>query len=194
MASPPAASFVSESAQKAFQHAPTVNAMIKAFEDGSYASGIQAFGAEMRALLVQMGLAEEGKPIHYNEVAPHEDNRDGELLIPIGVWNLLSMLVEKGWNELETKLALTCGIPPNTDGERWKAKAVALAEASDGMLCPYKPEVLTAVSAAGSHTTAALRFSPGAHMRVLSAQLQSSITCARMASCPILKCSRSSRA
>ena len=136
MAYPPASLLVSESAKLAFQHAPQVNGLIKQFDDGSYPSGIQAFGAEMRALIVKLGLAEEGKPIHFNEVAPHEDNRDGEGLIPIAVWNLLALLVEKGWNELETKLALTCGIPLNADGERWKAKAVALAAASDGMISP----------------------------------------------------------
>ena len=63
-------------------------------------------------------------------------------------------LSEKWWNDLEKKLALTCGIPPNADVDRWKAKVIALSDGSDGMLAPYKSEVLTAVSAAGSHKTA----------------------------------------
>ena len=71
----------------------------------------------MRKILVSAGLAVLDKPINYEEIALHEDSRDGEFLIHVGVWELLQKLPERGWSELETKLALTCGIAPNADGE-----------------------------------------------------------------------------
>ena len=80
----------SESAKLAFQHAPNINQMIERFDKDQYESGIQAFGADMRQLLIGTGLAEVDKAIMYDEIAPHEDNRDGELLIPVGVFGSCS--------------------------------------------------------------------------------------------------------
>ena len=53
-------------------------------------------------------------------------------------------------------MALTCGLPP-TQGQRWIEKAVGLYQKSAGMIAPYAPELITAASTAGSHTTAALQ-------------------------------------
>ena len=39
----------------------------------------------MRQLLVKTGLAEVDKSIMYDEVFPYEDNRDGELVIPVRI-------------------------------------------------------------------------------------------------------------
>ena len=70
---------------------------------------------------------------------------------------LLLKIIRKGWSYIECDKALSCGIPNNADGDRWKAKAMRLAGQSDGLLPPYLPERLTAATAAGSHTTGVLR-------------------------------------
>ena len=151
------AMMVSESAKLAFHHATTINEMIAKFERGQYESGIQAFGADMRQLLVKTDLAEVDKSIMYDEIAPHEDNRDGELLILVGVWELLVKLSEKKWNDLETKLALACGVPPVPMGTAGKRKQSHCPRAPMACWRHTNPRVLTAVSAAGIHTTAMLR-------------------------------------
>ena len=91
------AMMVSESAKLAFQHAPTINEMILKFDRDQCESGIQAFGADMRQLLVKTGLAEVDKSIMYDEIAPHEDHRDEEFLIPVDVLGVACEAVgEKG--------------------------------------------------------------------------------------------------
>ena len=148
---------VTETERLAAVHSPTLCAMLAKFtKEGE--QGIQAFGAELRQTLETMGLVTRTMIFHAH-VCPHEDNRDGELLIPIAVWRLLQKILRKGWSDIECALALSCGIPPppSMDGERWKTKAVNLAQQADGLLPPYQPELLTAATAAGSHTTAVLR-------------------------------------
>ena len=144
-----------ETARLAHMYADKVNKMIADYE-ASDQSGIQTFGAELRKMIKGVGLAKQ-EMMHHSKVCPHEDNRDGELLIPIAVWKLLLMITRKGWSPLECSLALACGIPSNEEGDRWKAKAMQLADKSDGLLAPYLPELLSLATAAGSHTTAALR-------------------------------------
>ena len=139
----------------AAEHSQKINKLIDEFEKGDQ-SGIQAFGAQLREIVTNAGLAAKVR-IHHSQLCPHEDNRDGELLIPIAVWQLLLKISRKGWSSIECSLALSCGIPPNDVGERWKAKAMRLHARSDGLLPPYAPELLTAATAAGSHTTAVLR-------------------------------------
>ena len=150
-----ATSFESKTKALAQQHAPTINNMLKEFNGGTR-EGIPAFGNELRDLLKEFRLAVQ-KWIMLSEVIPHEDNRDGELLVPIRVWNLLLKIAQKGWSYAECALALTCGVPADENGDRWRAKAVLLAQKSDGMIAPYQPELITAASGAGSHTTAVLQ-------------------------------------
>ena len=144
-----------ETSRLAHLYADKVNKMITDYE-ASDQSGIQTFGAELRKVIKGFGLAKQ-ETMHHSKVCPHEDNRDGELLIPIAVWKLLLMITRKGWSPLECSLALAGGIPSNEEGDRWKGKAMQLADKSDGLLAPYLPELLQLATAAGSHTTAALR-------------------------------------
>ena len=137
------------------QHAPMINKMIAEFE-ATNRDGIAAFGSELRELLLKVGLAEK-KWIHHTEVIPHEDNREGELLLALRVWRLLKILFEKCFSYTECAIALTCGVPPDADGQRWMQKAKVLFEESGGMIAPYSFEMITAASGAGSHTTAVLQ-------------------------------------
>jgi hypothetical protein len=148
-------SMQTETARLASLYADKVNHAIAEYELSDQ-SGIQTFGAELRKMVKEFGLAVH-ETMHHSKVCPHEDNRDGELLIPIAVWRLLLMITRKGWSHLECALALACGIPSNSEGDRWKAKAMKLADQSDGLLAPYRPELLQLATAAGSHTTAVLR-------------------------------------
>ena len=142
--------------QIAQQEAPKINKLINDF-NATNRSGIAAFGSDLREMLLQSGLAAK-KWIHYQEVIPHEDNREGELLLPQRVWRLLKILSEKGFSYAECALALTCGVPVDQEpGRRWIEKATKLHEGSGGMIAPYAPEMITAASAAGSHTTACLQ-------------------------------------
>ena len=137
------------------QHAPKINKQIDEFEATNRA-GIAAFGSDLRELLAKVDLAEK-KWIHHSEVIPHEDNREGELLLALRVWRLLKILFEKGFSYTECALALTCGVPPDATGQRWISKAQNLYEESGGMIAPYRSEMITAASGAGSHTTACLQ-------------------------------------
>ena len=144
-----------ETQNLAHKLADKVNTEIVKFE-ASDQSGIQAFGAFLRKFIGEGGLGKK-ETIHHSQVCPHEDNRDGELIIPIAVWVLLLKICRRGWSWLECDKALSCGIPPNANGERWKAKAVELALKSDGLIPPYLPERLCASTGAGSHTTCVWR-------------------------------------
>ena len=63
--------------------ADKVNAEIVKFEVSDQ-SGIQAFGAFLRKIIADGSLGTKER-IHHSQVCPHEDNRDGELIIPIAV-------------------------------------------------------------------------------------------------------------
>ena len=67
----------------AAEHSQKINKLIDEFEKGDQ-SGIQAFGAQLREIVTNAGLAAKVR-IHHSQLCPHEDNRDGELLIPIAV-------------------------------------------------------------------------------------------------------------
>ena len=141
----------------AAQAADELNTMITSFDRDEHNTQIQAFGWQLRKWLVSHKLGEEGVHIHHSAVQPHPDNRDGEMIIPIGVWDLLLKILIKGFNWDECRLALCSGIPPSAEGATWKQKAVRLAEQSDGLLPPYQPELLTHATACGTHTTCVLR-------------------------------------
>ena len=131
-----------ETARLAHMYADKVNKMIADYE-ASDQSGIQTFGAELRKTIKGFGLAKQ-ETMHHSKVCPHEDNRDGELLIPIAVWKLLLMITRKGWSPLECSLALACGIPSNEEGDRWKAKAMQLAEQIGRLACTIFARVAVA--------------------------------------------------
>ena len=148
------ASKLTQTDELADRHALKINAMINDFE-ASGSGQVQAFGSALRQLLKDAGLATQ-EHVMYIKLIPHPDNREGELLIPIGVWNLLMKIVEKGWSWFESQLALCCMIPPASH-DAWCTKAVKLTKDSDGLLAPYRVEDVTDATAAGSHTTAVLQ-------------------------------------
>ena len=79
------------------------------------------------------------------------------MLSPTNVLRLLLKISRKGFAKIETEMALACAIPPNKDGETWRAKNVELGTTCAGNIAPYQPEVLRCATGAGSHTTAVLR-------------------------------------
>ena len=78
---------MTESQRLANTHAPALNTLISEYR-AKAEQGIQAFGAELREKLEEFGLGSK-QVVHHSKLCPHEDNRDGELLIPIAVWQLM---------------------------------------------------------------------------------------------------------
>ena len=96
-------------------------------------------------------------------VITHPDNRHGEMLRPINVWDLLELFVAKGWVWSETALALAGEIPPNEDGAAWRERNRVLVDDAQGLLPPFKDLSSTRIAAVvNSHTTSVLRLANAA--------------------------------
>ena len=76
--------------------APTIKKMIKAFEQNTSGEQIQSVAYKLRCLLVDKGMA------YYDRVnsaycGVHPDNRQGEMLVPNNVWELMVIVcIKKG--------------------------------------------------------------------------------------------------
>ena len=79
------------------------------------------------------------------------------MLMPLGVHQLLSLLVKKGWSDFEVQLALASELPPGSLSDDARSKNVELVRNSDGLLAPVIAEILRIVTVVNSHTTACLR-------------------------------------
>ena len=86
-----------------------------------------------------------------SKVGVHPDNREGCMVVPIDVHDLLVRIVGDGWDESLVD-ALACKMPPSL-AATWRAKNVALTENACGLLAPCVPDLLEIVTARGNRTT-----------------------------------------
>ena len=132
--------------------APWINDQLLKFASGELAIGVRTFQAQVLKAVVDAHMSEE---IYYNiaKVGVHPDNREGCMVVPIDVHDLLVRIVSAGWDETLVD-ALACQMPPSMAAE-WRSKNVTLTENSCGLLAPCDADLLEIVTARGSHTTQA---------------------------------------
>ena len=80
---------------------------------------------------------------------------------PIRCWQLLGLILSRGWSEHETKLALAVEVPPTPEGDKWKEANVELINKSMGLLPKCNIDDLQVMSIVCSHTNQALRLPSG---------------------------------
>ena len=134
--------------------APWINEQVQRFEDGLVKTGVRTFQAEIIQAIHQSGLLEV-MYVDLAKVGTHPDNREGCMVVPIDVHDLLLRIVADGWDESIVD-ALACRIPPDMLAD-WRAKNKDLADNSCGLLPPCQTDLLEIVTARGSHTTSAAR-------------------------------------
>ena len=134
--------------------APWINDQLLKFANGELAIGMRTFQAQVLKAVVVAHLSED---IYYDiaKVGVHPDNREGCMVVPIDVHDLLVRIVSDGWDETLVD-ALACKMPPSMAAE-WRSKNVTLTEKSCGLLAPCDADLLEIVTARGSHTTQAAK-------------------------------------
>lgn len=141
--------------QKIDMVAPKLQAMVASFEAGTFKEGAEAFNAQLMAMLYDANLVStETRSI--DAVGVHPDNREGAMLVPCDVHDLLLQLATKGFNPSVWQ-ALACTIPEGDIGEKWRQANVDLVAGSEGKLAPVSKDGLQLLTGRGSHGTAALR-------------------------------------
>ena len=143
-------------AELADLHAPNINKRLSGFEETN-SEAIQAFGADLRKLLLEVDLGYWDQ-LHHSTVCVDIDNREGEMLNTIKVRKLLAKICRKGWNGEEAWSALVREMPLDPAKRALYVKEnLELIERSDKLLAPILPELLRGATGAGSHTTAVLK-------------------------------------
>ena len=90
--------------QLAGERAAAINQKIARHDDSSNQQ-VQAIGSELRQELLDCGLA-YSETVHHRYCGVDVDNRHGEMLFPIRVYELLQIITKKGWSWGETAMAL----------------------------------------------------------------------------------------
>ena len=90
----------------------------------------------------------------------HPCNRNYIMVDLIRCWQLVGLILSRGWSEYETKLALAVEVPPTKEGDKWKKSNGDLINKSMG-LPKCNIDDLQAMSIVRSHTNQALRLSSG---------------------------------
>lgn len=135
---------------------PILTTMIEQFEAGEWKDGVEAFQDDMVGRLFAAGLLKKDVWLDIMEVGVHPDNREGNMLVPVDVHDLLLRLSQDGWS-WNKWTAMVTDVPAGLIGECWAAECVKLAENSGGLLPPYQADQVKYVTGRGSHGTAAVR-------------------------------------
>ena len=135
--------------------APIINKMIDSFDSADSTVGVEAFQDDLQSRIRAAGLMEK-KWLSIDTVGVHPDNREGAMIVPIDMHDLLKRLAKDGWNYSRWE-ALACEIPANPIGQAWRKANEDLAKGCDGLLAPCQGDALTVLTGRGSHGTAALR-------------------------------------
>ena len=137
--------------------APVINQLLEQHDSGESEIGAESFSEDIICRIDAAGLLEKGRWVKVQHVAAHVDNREGAMLVPVDVHELLYYIVTNaGWSEVKWN-ALACEIPNNETGQSWRLANVELADQSDGLLPRCNPDMLQIVTGRGSHGTAAVR-------------------------------------
>ena len=146
--------------QRAAALAPRLNKIIDDFveSDANSNDHIQAVGYQLRKLIVDadLGTRERVPPGHCG-ISP--GNRGGEMLVPIAMWELLTIVAcKKGWDPSKLVGALCEELPPaGKERDFVVQQNVSLHSKSKHLLAPLEVELMRVLTSASSHMTAALR-------------------------------------
>ena len=122
-------------AERADAVAPSINAAIKAYDDGKVSEGVSAFQARLLKAIQEANLSTT-KYVESRKAGVHPDNRDEAGLVPVDVHELLDILIQNGWDYQECSKALACEIhsaratPTTTTTTTTTTTATATAVAS----------------------------------------------------------------
>ena len=121
-------------AERADAVAPSINAAIKAYDDGKVSEGVSAFQARLLKAIQEANLSTT-KYVESRKAGVHPDNRDEAGLVPVDVHELLDILIQNGWDYQECSKALACEIhsaraTPTTTTTTTTTTATATAVAS----------------------------------------------------------------
>lgn len=134
---------------------PALQQMVREHETGSCKEGVEALNSKMTAMIKSSGLLEE-KVCKVDQVGVFPGNREGAMLVPVDVQDLLLRFAQNGFNSnLWQGMAMT--IPAGTEGQSWRDANEQLVARSDNLLPAIHGDSLELVTGRGSHGTAALR-------------------------------------
>ena len=135
---------------------PLINDWIGKFQAGLVVDGVEAFQSHLIDEIAKVRLG-ENQWHHVSRVIAHPDNREGSLLVPVDVHDLLKHLVHNGWNFKRVD-ACAAELPDGEEGKRWLQKIEKVVKQADGLL--PRPQALDRVAIAtvrGSHTTSVVQ-------------------------------------
>ncbi len=136
------------------QVAPILRSMVQQHESNTFPQGVEAFNTDIENIIDGSGLLTE-ETRQLQNIATHPDNREGGMLVPIDVHQLLMKFAENGFNpKLWDVLALR--VPAGWLGDAWKKANHDLVSQSDDLLCPFGDQI-EVVTGRGSHSCSALR-------------------------------------
>ena len=139
-----------------FALTPIVNSMLDLHEAGDWKEGVEAFQADLTNRMFAAGLLRKDVWVDVEEVGVYPDNREGAMLVPVDVHDLLLRMSTDGFSWAQWT-AMGCDVPQSEVGRAWCNHNVKLAEGSGGLLPPYRPDILKVLTGRGSHGTAAIR-------------------------------------
>jgi hypothetical protein len=133
--------------------APIINEWIAMFNSGQFSDGTEAFQCHVLSEIAKARLGED-QWVPIWRVIVHPDNREGGVLVPIDVHDLLRILNHNGWNWARVD-ACACEIP-SVHRKMWLDRYLEVINQSDGLL-PKPPAMhhVSIATARGSHTTSA---------------------------------------
>ena len=108
--------------------APIINEWIDMFSSGSFLDGTEAFQCHILSEIANVRLGED-RWVPIWKVIVHPANREGGLLVPIDVHDLLRIFNHNGWNWARVD-ACACEIP-DADRKDWLARYLGVVEQSD---------------------------------------------------------------
>ena len=131
--------------------------MLDEFDSEKDNMKIQAFGYNMRELLLEKGGAFKERILPWH-CAVHPDNRQGEMLIPIAVWELLCIVAtKKGFDPSKLAGALCVELSPDPELKAFSLdRNIKLFTKAQRFLAPADVEVVRVLTAGSSHMTAVL--------------------------------------
>lgn len=145
--------------QKVDETAEKINGVISSTEKSNHQQ-IQALKYQLLQILEVTDFSYV-RTFHHRHVGVLPCNRNYEMLDPQNVHRLLHKITGKGYDPTLPK-PVAQEIGPNAEGANIREKNAELVSKSAGLLAPISVEELHIATAAGSHTTAAVRVADAA--------------------------------
>lgn len=136
--------------------APIINDMCNQMLKGKDVGGVEAMQYQILDLLRRAGQSKDNQWYDVEMVGSHPDNREGSGVVPADVQDLLLIMFKAGFNPQLLKL-IACEIADGETGEEWRRFNTQVANNSQGFLPPANADRMKIFTAAGTHTTSAMR-------------------------------------